>query len=305
MSMDRTLIIGLIDPFGERTHLSDKSDEELMEIFDKMNTTLYSYSHKDYTPGKVLPMLAKKFRDISSRESELDRREQMIKKKESDYGIRSTLRTRQYPFYDSPAALRSAQMQQKPASDTVRPPDPVRRMRLIDDDGDDDMRRAMELSREDFHRRNNEDEIQRAIRLSEQDTRREEDESYRLKKEREKEEQEMARKRHEEQEELERALLESSVVKPTEVPKNVNDDEITINMENFADKPDEVTYEFLHDVCLLLKKQDFEGARKKIGELSVGSTSWFVRLKCESGTLKGKIVSRDTEAYKCILCRKM
>lgn len=313
--MDKQIIISLIDPFGERPHLLDKSEEELMKHFETMNNTLYVYHHKDYAPGKVLPTLAKKFRDLSSREAELERREQMIRKKEADYGIRSTLRTRQYPFFESPpAVMRSSQRQTKPAEeknpDNVRPPDPVRRMRLIDDDEDmdEETRRAIEMSRNDFYRkRNDDDDIQRAIQLSQQDARREEDESYRLKIERERQEEErLAKKQQEEQEQLEKALLEST--KPRvieEKPSVVDPNDIQINMEYFKDKPEEVTYDFLKDVCILLKQQDFDGARKKIAELSVGSTSWFVRLKCETGTLKNKIVSRDVEAYKCILCRKI
>lgn len=332
MEQDKVVILGLIDPFGEKPYLAEKTYDELMEIFDKLNNNLYEYSHKDYAPSRVLQTLAKKFRDVSSREQELVRREEAVRKKETEYGIRSQLRTRELSEpprklsestrkLSEPASVKrekqvtpksvlkkpkeavSEHVDVKPAvkeTEYVRPPDPVIRTRLIEEDHEDpELEYAMKLSSDAFYGRS---DVKAAVSKSMEDARREEDESYKQLEIRRAREEFYMKQHAQEQDDFDDAFAAS--LKPKTVTVAYDDsEEINIDIEKFTDRPSEVTPEILKEICIALKKQDFDGARSIIGKLSAASSSWIVRLKCEKGTLKSKIVSRDVEAYKCILCR--
>lgn len=327
MENDKVIILSLIDPFGEKPYLAEKSHEELLDIFDKLNTSLYEFSHKDYAPSKVLQSLAKKFRDVSAKEQELSRREEAIKRKESEYGIRSQLRTReiseQPQMKRTPMSAKASEQrtkhdvveqkvrsidryserykQQAAEKEVVRPPDLVKRTRLVEDEEDPELEYAMKLSSDVFYG-NPDHDIKCAISKSMEDTRREEDESYKQQEMRKAREEIYMKKQSEMQDEMDDAFATSS--KHQAAVEEIDDEEINIDISKFSDRPPEVTPEILKDICVLLKKQDFDGARKIIGTLTATGSSWIVRLKCEKGTLKAKIVSRDVEAYKCILCRK-
>jgi len=317
--MESEKIISIIDPFFERPTLVDKSNAELTSIFEKLNDSLYSYSHNDYAPEKIIPLLSKKFRELKRREDELNLREKNIKQRESEMGISSSRKKKSLPFYDAPTfatpkhtPLRSTKNEHQKAKrddDYVRSPDKPVRMRLIDDDDEDEeMRMALNNSREQYRV----EQMRRALIESQNEELRREEESYRAKIERDRialEEEKRERERQEKdilasrrlQEDEDNAIAQSLKSAPKEYIDD--EDDIKIDMSRFTDKPSDISEDFLKEICLLLKKQEFENARKKMQELSAGSIAWFIRLKCGNGTLKGKIVSRDAEAYKCILCR--
>ncbi len=344
MEQNKVVLLSLIDPFAEKPYLMEKTHDELMGIFDKLNINLYEFEHKDYAPSRVLPSIAKKFRDVSSKEQELARREENIRKKEAEYGIRSQLRTRDLTDFagtkrrDSNASTPSSiqrqvssnistpnnvqkqnsiskhqnanldhfatlttenQVKHNTQSENVRNPDPIIRTRLIAEDLDPEMEYAMRLSSDEFYRTSN---INAAISKSMEDAKREEDASYRHQEMRKAREEKYMKKQSEMQDEYDDAFASSLNQKQVDI--KYEEEEINIDITKFSDRPPDVTAEILKEICILLKKQDFDGARKIIGTLSSTSSAWVVRLKCEKGSLKSKIVSRDVEAYKCILCHK-
>lgn len=304
MEQDKVIILSLIDPFGEKPHLAEKTHDELMEIFEKLNNSLYEYTHKDYAPSRVLQSLAKKFRDVSSKEQELVRREEAIKRKETEYGIKSQLRTREIS-QPREKTLQSTKSTPKKTfakqSEIIeeRKPIPVKTTRLIEEEHDPELEYAMKLSTDAFYQ-GSEHGVKKAISRSMEDARREEDESYRQQKIRN---EEYAKSQSQIQDDFDDAFA-TSINGKNDSGVEISDEDLNIDLTKFQDKPSEITPEILKEICVLLKNQDFDGAKKIIGTLSAASSSWIVRLKCENGTLKSKMVSRDIEAYKCILCRK-
>lgn len=312
--MEPEKIISIIDPFFERSALASKTPDQLTEIFEKLNDSLYGYSHDDYAPEKIIPLISKKFKDLKRKEDELSRREKAVKQREIELGLSSGAKTRSFPFYEAPGKSSFATPRNTPKRDDyVRPPDKPVRMRLIDDEPEDEeMRTALINSREQFRI----DQLRRALIQSEEDERRREEESYRAKLERDRlalEEERLERERLEadlrahrlQQEEEDNALAETLKSAAVEVKKEHSTEDVVIDMSRFQDKPSDISEEFLKDICVMLKNQEFENVRAKMKELSAGSIAWFIRLKCGSSTLKSKIVSKDAEAYKCILCREV
>lgn len=314
--MEPEKIISIIDPFFERSALASKTPDQLTEIFEKLNGSLYSYSHEDYAPEKIIPLLSKKFKDLKRKEEELTRRERALKQREAELGLSSAAKTRTFPFYDAPTNSSFVTPRNTPKrtdADYVRPPDKPVRMRLIDDEPEDEaMRIALDNSREQYRI----DQLRRALIQSEEDERRREEESYRAKIERDRlalEEERLERERLEadlrahriQQEEEDNALAETLKSASVQVKREESTDDIVIDMSRFQDKPSDISEDFLRDICVMLKNQEFENVRAKMKELSAGSIAWFIRLKCGSSTLKSKIVSKDAEAYKCILCREV
>lgn len=302
-NLSKSECIEILDPFGSRSDwLNRKTHKELLVIYEKALNTLYSFYPDDYDPKKILPKIGCKISEINTKDKSLRKREENILNVENDLGINNnSSRKKDFRQYSK----------QKRGNSDIRSPDPVRRQRLFDPDPsietDAEIKKAIELSKESFLR---ETDIRSAIESSFQD---EDDivlKSYENQMKREKKEMELEKINEEES----KQIYENEQKEYENMFSNSNEDEnetiehdsseIIIDENKYKDRPSDISIEFLTDVCKLLKEKNFSEVTNKLSEISTQSSRWFTRLRCGNSTLRSKLINKDSEAYKCILCRK-
>lgn len=295
-TLSREDIISLIDPFRQRPELSRRADGELMEILVKLHSNLYEFKHEHYKmqSRSIVNDLMKKERELQIREEEIQIKEKRLR--DSEFKLSQNRRENWISSPDhfqtddderSSVPVRVTQHATNDHEEYVnRPPDFPKRECLLNTPSCPIIqpRRSQPVITDEYDA-----ELREALRLSEE-------EEFKARQ--------AAANSAREREEFEEAMAISSKMAFTEsIPKNlISNSDVRIDMSNFSGIPADVTEEFLSNVYILLKNQDFVGAKELYTKISGGSCSWLMRLKCGNSALRQKIMSKDPEAYKCIKC---
>lgn len=318
--MSKAELIKKIDPFGFSGAHEENTEENLKEILEKMKTSIYKYEETDYDINRVIKSIVNK-RDLEKRKQLNEQLEmERFREIERNNGIINNLRSQERyernsqqrvnyenNQYISPQRTRNINHEINQLQDSIRPPDPVRTERLIDDYTPQSQRRHFQLPVVSNYSNNSfEDDFQRAIALSEKESREEAIRSYQAKIQREKDEEE-AKLRAIKYDEEEAAIIASRNkrnITPILLPNNSVTEEIKIDMSRFDDLPSSITEQLLCELCGLLKERKFEEYMQITKTLPPACSVWLSKLKYKGSQLRPKLATRKNDAYMHILERE-